>query len=211
VLSQKRAWAYLAVEAALWALWADRRSLGADARDAYRDLAWNEARLTTGARTDGSWAYYETLEKWMRSGAYDRDPLRTGVQPEEDTGTYNGFIWQRARDLYFPPGSDPAEGDPAYDRALAYYAQHAYGEAFLWDWSGKEAALLRYQGLIRKSDDRFRQATTALGAVLANHLLSGVDGWLSARAPAEVRLRVAPGSAVGPSGWTFAVRLAPHG
>jgi hypothetical protein len=211
VLGQKRAWLYLGVEAALWALWADRRSLGSDAREAYRDLAWSEARLATGARTDGSWAYYETLEKWTRSGAWDRDPARTGVQPEDDPDTYNGSIWQRARDLYFPPGSVPSEGDPAYERALAYYAQHAYGEAFLWDWSGKEAALLRYQGLIRTSDDRFRQATTALGAVLANHLLAGVDAWLSARAPAEVRLRVAPGSAVGPAGWTLGVRLRPSG
>jgi len=209
VLGQRRAWAYLAVEAALWALWADRRSLGADARDAYRDLAWNEARLTTATRADGDWAYYETLEKWTRSGAYDRDPARTGVQPEEDAGTYNGFIWQRARDLYFPPGSAQSEGDPAYDRALAYYAQHAYGEAFLWDWSGKEAALLRYQALIRRSDDRFRQATTALGAVLANHLLAGVDAWLSARVPAAVELQVRPGTASAPDGWTFGVRLRP--
>lgn len=211
VLGQRRAWAYLAVEAALWALWADRRSLGADARGAYRDLAWTEARLATGTRTDADWAYYETLEKWTRSGAYDGDPARAGVQPEGDAGTFNGFIWQRARELYFPPGSDPSRGDPAYDRALAYYAQHAYGEAFLWDWSGKETALLHYQALIRSSDDRFRQATTALGAVLANHLLAGVDAWLSARAPADVELRVAPGFSVGPAGWTFAVHLRPSG
>ncbi len=209
VLGQRRTWAYLAVEATLWAIWADRRAAGADARAGYRDLAWTEARLPAGNRRDGDWAYYETLEKWARSGAYDADPARAGVQPEGDPGAYNGFIWQRARDLYFPPGSAPSAGDPAYERALAYYAQNAYGESFLWDWTGKETALHDYRELIHRSDDRFRQATTALGAVLANHLIAGVDAWLSARVPAEVDLRLVPGSPTLPVGWTLAVRLRP--
>ncbi len=208
-LGQRRAWAYLALEAAFWAYWADRRSAGGDARDAYRDLAWAEARLPAGRRVDGDWAYYETLEEWTRSGAYDTDPQRSGVQPESDATTFNGYVWSLARGQYFAGGTEPSENDPAYAQALAYYQRRAYGGDYLWDWSGKEGALQRYEGLIRESDDRFHQATTALGAVLANHLLSAADGFLSARLRGEAGLRVVPGSTTARSGWTLTLRLRP--
>lgn len=208
-LGQRRAWGYLAVEVALWAYWADRRSAGADARRAYRDLAWSRARLAAGVRVDGDWAYYETLEEWTRSGAYDADPSRPGVQPEQDATSFNGYVWSLARGQYLPGDGPPDEGDPRYTRALAYYEERAYGAAYLWDWSGKEGELARYKGLIRESDDRFQRATTALGAVLANHFLSATDAFLSARLPGEAGLRVVPGSALGPRGWTVGMNLRP--
>ncbi len=209
-LGQRRSWAYLAVEATLWAYWANRRSAGADARDAYRDLAWGEARIGSASRVDGDWPYYETLEKWTRSGVYDADPARSGVQPEADPSTYNGYVWSLARGQFLQAG-EPDESDPGYAQALAYYERRAYGAAFLWDWSGKDTALRRYEGLIRDSDDRFHQATTALGAVLANHLLSAADAFVSARLPGDAGLRIAPGTAAGRSGWTLALRLRPTG
>jgi hypothetical protein len=158
---------------------------------------------------DGDWAYYETLEEWMRSGAFDADAQRSGVQPEEDPTTFNGYVWSLAKGQNFAAGTEPSEDDPAYIRALAYYERRAYGPDYLWDWSGKEGAVQRYEELIRESDDRFHQATTALGAVLANHLLSGADAFLSARLRGEAGLRVTPGSATGRTGWTLALRLRP--
>jgi hypothetical protein len=130
---------------------------------------------------DGPFAYYETLSMWVRSGAFDADPDAEGVP------------------------TDPM--DASYRRALDYYRDRAYGTAFLWDWSGRDEDRLTLGGLIRRSDDRFRQATAALGAVLANHVLSGVDAYVSARLrhPSEVRL--APWTERPGSGWTLTLRL----
>lgn len=208
-LGQRRGWAYLVVETALWAFWVDRRAGAAHARRDYRDLAWAEARLRDAARQDGDWRYYETLEEWTRSGAFDRDPARAGLQPEEDPATFNGAVWELAKGLYFPAGSEPSEADPAYVQALAYYERRAYGAAFLWDWAGKGDALERYRGLIRRSDDRAHQATTALGAVFANHLLAGTDAFISARVPGDAQVRFAPGRRAGRAGWVLLVRFRP--
>lgn len=190
-LGQRRAWAYGAAEVVLWLFWADRRDRAIDLRNGYRDLAWTTARLADGPRVDPGWDYYETLTRWARSGAFDRDPATPGVQPEEDPATFNGSIWSLARGLHFGGGS-PDPGDPRYGSALAWYRDRAYAEGFLWDWSGRETERARYVELIDESDRRFQQATSVLGAVLANHLLSAVDAFVSVRVPGETRLRVTP-------------------
>jgi len=190
-LGQRRALAYVAAEALLWAFWAERRGKGRDLRDAYRDLAWGTARQPAAlSRLDGPWAYYEALSNWTRSGAFDRDAALAGIQPEEDPATFNGSVWALARGIHFAGGT-PSPGEPAYEAAVDWYRERAYGEAFLWDWTGQDDALHEYRGLIRRSDDRFRQATAALGAVLANHALSGADAFLSARLRGATRVRLA--------------------
>ena len=191
-LRQRRGLVYALAEATFWTLWAERRHKGNTLKTGYRDLAWHEARVQGGSRTDPPWAYYEALSKWTRSGAYDRDPVAGGVQPEEDVATFNGSIWRLAVDLFFPQGVAPDPGSPAYEAALAWYGDHAYGAAFLWDWSDKDGRLAEYKDLIHRSDRRFSQATAALGAVLANHLLSATDAFVSARVPGGARLRVLP-------------------
>lgn len=206
-LGRRRGWAYVVGEAVLWTVWAERRGKGYEFRDAYRDLAWDVARERTGTRIDGAWPYYETLTKWRRSGAFDRDASRNGTQPETDPSSYNGSIWQLATGLYFPLGMPPGESDPAYQAALGYYESRAYGPAFLWDWTSHESELDEYNHLIDESDDRFRQATTAIGAVLANHLLSAVDAFLAARVPRAPRLRATPEMNTVPGRWTLEARL----
>lgn len=186
---QRRGVAYAAAEAVAWALWTDRRGRGADLRREYRDLAWRTARIPDGERRDGVWAYYEAMSRWASSGAWDRDASRSGLQPEEDLSTYNGSIWALAKGIHFGGGS-PAPGEPSYEAALAWYRARAYSDGFLWDWGGREGELAAYRRLIRNSDDRFREATTALGAVLANHLLSAADAFVSARVPGSAELRL---------------------
>lgn len=206
-LGQRRSWAYLAVEAGLWVTRLELRASGNHYRDRYQDAAWGSGRIQDGERTEGSWAYYEAMTEWRRSGAFDADPATPGVQPEEDPSTFNGAKWALARGIYSESGAPPGESDPAYDRALAYYEEHAYGSAFLWDWTGKDAALANYRHLIDRSDQRFRQASAALGAVLANHVLSAVDAYISARGGPSTGLRVT--SQPRPTGtrWTVSARL----
>jgi len=204
-LGQRRGWAYLALEALGWALYIDRRRAGSDLRAEYRDFAWNEGRIKAGARIDGDFDYYETLTKWDRSGAFDLDAGLPGLQPENDPTVYNGLIWTRGLGI-FSADASAGPGDPRYDDALAYYQEQAYGTEFLWDWTGSPDARVIYGAIIRSSDERFRQARNAMGLVIANHLVSTVDAFLSARTRGlAVQSRVLPGPAG--QGFTVATSL----
>ena len=193
LLGQRRKWVYGALEVVGWALLIERRAAAGRYRDRYRDFAWENARLQDAERVDGDFEYYETLTKWSRSGSFDSDPAASGVQPEPDPGTFNGSIWALALQIYVAGGGPPPQpGDPAYQGALAYYEERAYGNPLLWDWGASDGRR-QLARLIEDSDDRFRQATTVLGAVLANHLIAGVDAYVSARGlPEAPRLRVEP-------------------
>lgn len=207
VLDQRRSWGYLAAEAVGLVFYADRRSSAIDFRNGYRDLAWNEARLQAGTRLEGDFEYYERMTKWLTSGAFDAEPGTPGVQPETDPATFNGDAWGLARQIFLPAGTTVPESDPRYQRALEYYQGRAYGPEFLWDWTGKEPEQQEFGSLIRQSDDRFRQATNILGLVFANHLVSAVDAYLSARAP---RASLQSGFVRTPDGmgWTARVGIA---
>jgi hypothetical protein len=197
VLHQDRKWLYLALELGAWGFFLERRHAGDEYRDRYRDFAWDNARFQTGGRTDGDFAYYETLTHWARSGAFDRDGGSSGVQPELDGATYNGSVWDLAAGLFLPGGPGSGEGDPGYPSALAYYTARAYGPEMLWDWSGAPGAQAEFSRLVDVSDSRFRQATTLLGIVIANHLLSAVDAYISAGGAPPARLRIVPAALPG--------------
>lgn len=204
VLGKRRKWLYLAAEVVGWTLYLERRAAGGRYRDEYRDFAWEHARLQEGPRVEGDFEYYETLSHWASSGTFDSDPRAPGLQPEPDGGTFNGSVWALARQIHLGGGDAGADGPdaPGYEAALAYYRERAYGPPFLWNWAaapGGQAELIR---LIGESDDRFRQATTVLGAVLANHLISAVDAYVSARGLAPATgLRVSPEGDGGGGRW----------
>jgi len=181
VQGQKRWVAYLMAEAAGWIFWARARSRAHEYENRFRDLAWEFARDFEGPRMDGDWEYYERMLRFTRSGAYDRDPGSPGIQPEEDVNTFNGDAWRLARQIHFRGVTDPRPGDPEYRRALAFYRARAVGPEFLWDWSGRDSERTRFEMLIEESDDAFGDASLLVGAVVFNHLLSSLDGYLSGR------------------------------
>ena len=106
-----------------------------------------------------------------------------GVQPEDDTDTFNGATWKLARDIFLPLGA--GEDHPLFAKALEYYEGRAYPPGLLWDWTGKEERLKEYRDLIKRSDEALRTASVVLGAVVANHLLSAVDAFVSSHLPVE--------------------------
>jgi hypothetical protein len=179
LLGQRRWTIYAGAELAGWLVHLDRLRQGRKHRKTYRDLAWVAARGMPQPREEGGWEYYEALGSWNRSGVFDADGGQPGVQPEMDPGTYNGAIWELARDLYLPEGAGPTH--PAWARALDYYDRRAIQPAFLWDWSGREEHLMEYRDLIDRSDEALRTATVVFGAVVANHLFSAVDAFVSSR------------------------------
>lgn len=179
--SQKRALVYIALEAFSWIEFARARSAGGNLRSRYRTLGWEVARTFEGPRVDGDFAYYEALTKFPRSGAFDADPNTPGLQPESDPSTFNGNLWALAADIFFAPGTTPKPGDARFERALDFYRERGYGEQFLWDWTGNEAARTRFKALIQDSDSRFHRSSVMAGVLLANHLVSAIDAFLSAR------------------------------
>jgi hypothetical protein len=139
------------------------------------------ARTFDGPREDGDFPCYEALKKILESGAFDSDPGVPGIQPEMDPSIFNGQEWFLATQVHFPPGTNPLPGDPEYEAALADYRACAYDERFEWLWNGQSAALTGYKDLIDSSYGSFRRASQFLGVVIGNHLLSGVDAFVTAR------------------------------
>lgn len=188
-MGQRRWIAYAGIEVLSAFLYVRSRRDAGRARTAYRDFAWEEARagLSVGPRRDGDFDYYETLSRWPVSGAWDANAELPGVQPETDPSTYNGSVWALATAIF---GVDPEapERSSGYARALEYYRKRSYGSHFLWAWSGGAGDRERFGRLIRRSDDRFRDARRALWIVAVNHLLSAVDGLVA------VRMRSRPGT-----------------
>jgi len=183
-LDKERWPAYLAAELWAWLQFLDWRREGRDLQREYKDLAWLVARrVSSGRRTEAGWDYYEALTKYPSSGAYDADPLRSGIQPEEDPGTFNGSMWLLAREIYFPedPEIPVGEGSEPYQAAFDYYLTRAYRPELAWDWRGSALQQHEYTKLIRDSDEALRSSTAMIGVILANHLLSAVDALVAGR------------------------------
>ncbi len=184
LLGQERWTAYVAAEVWAWVQYLEKHREGRRLQRQYRDLAWLVARrVGSGPRVDGSFEYYEALSEYPSSGAFDADPLRPGIQPESDSRTYNGVIWGLAREIFLPdqPPEEPDPESPSYGKALEYYASRAYAPNFTWNWGPNILQQGEYRNLIEASDENLRRSTTMVGLILANHLLSAVDGLISGR------------------------------
>lgn len=180
-------------------------------RDRYRNLALDIARASFGpAERDTTFEYFEQMGRFVESGPFDTDP-GPALVPPEDPAAFNGRIWELARETFFPdPDQPPPTDSDEYRRALDFYRSRAIGPNFQWSWrnAGLEQDLFRQA--IRESDRAFRLASQQLGLLLANHVLSAVDAFVSHRLsrngrPVEVQtaLRIPPGR--GPDAAALAV------
>jgi hypothetical protein len=148
----------------------------------YQNLAFDVARQSFGPiRRDTIFEYYEQMERFAQSGAYDADPGPAFV-PERDTNTYNGSMWLLARRTYWKdPNVPPDPMSPPYWKALQFYQTRAVGPNFLWSWRNHSLEHEVFRDYIKRSDNAFRRAQNQIGLLLANHVLSAVDALISAR------------------------------
>jgi hypothetical protein len=158
-----------------------RRDANGD-RDAYRALAFEVARKPFGGeRPVGGWDYYESMEKYLESGAYDRLP-GGALDPETDETTYNGARWLLARETYWlNPAVAPAVGSPEYQRALAFYQSRAVRPAFQWSWRDAQLERDVYAQTIASANRSGQRAVNYVGLIGANHLVSLIDAYVSVR------------------------------
>ncbi|MHB1312696.1 MAG: hypothetical protein ACYC3L_11835 [Gemmatimonadaceae bacterium] len=182
LLHQDRFVAYLALEA--WAVleFANQRTEARRQQTRFRNLARDVARSLYGpARPVGDWAYYESMEHYVESGVFDRLP-GGDVDPELDAETYNGAMWQLARQTFWPdPTIPPLPSSSEYRNAINFYMVRAVRAEFRWSWRNAQLEQDIYVRTIRRSNTSFREARRALGLVIANHLLSSVDAFVSLR------------------------------
>jgi hypothetical protein len=173
---------YLAAEALLITRALTLNSEGSRDQDRYRELATVVARAAYDpVLQDTVFEYYEQMGRWVESGPFDTDP-GPALVPPTDERTYNGQIWRLARTTFFPdPDQDPQTDAPEYQRALAFYTSRAIGPNFRWSWRNAGLEQDLYRQTIAASDDAFRGATTTLGILLVNHLLSAVDAFITER------------------------------
>lgn len=173
---------YLAAEAFLAIRYFNERADGTRERERYVDLAFRVARAPFAPVTrDTAFEYFEQMEKFVESGPFDTNPGEALVPPM-DTRTFNGSIWELARRTFFEdPEVPPDPQSEEFQRALAFYRERAVGANFRWSWrnAGLEQDLFRQS--IRQSDEALRQARQQLGLLLANHLLSALDAFVSNR------------------------------
>ena len=182
LLGSRRAIAYAVAEGIGWIAYTRQMRDGDRQRALYRDLSRTVARaqfVPNGPA--GDWDYYERMEKFIASGAYDAVPGGE-VDPEQDPGTYNGSMWLLARQTYWrDPNNAPTTLSPEYQSALGFYEHRAVPPALQWSWAGAAEGFQRYRRSIAASNSAFRQAEQTAGLVLANHILSAVDAYVSLR------------------------------
>jgi hypothetical protein len=204
---------YLAIEGFLLLRFFTFYREGEREGDQYRDLAFSVARASFEPIVrDTAFEYYEQMGKYLDSGPYDADPGPAFV-PADDPESYNGRIWNLAKETFFLDPDDPPEpGSVPYQRALAFYQQRAVGPNFLWSWrnAGLERDLFRRS--IEQSDEGFRRATQQLGLMLANHLISAIDAFITGRladtgAPVSVRSGLGLGTSVDGPAWSTSLQI----
>jgi hypothetical protein len=173
---------YLAIEALVITRALTFNTVGRRDRNRYRDLAAQVARRQFDpVSQDTVFEYYEQMGRWVESGPFDVDP-GPAIVPPTDEQTYNGQIWRLARTTYFTdPDNPPDPSSPEYQRALAFYTSRAIGPNFRWSWRNAGLEQDLYRQTIAASDNAFRNATTMLGLMLANHVLSAVDAVVTER------------------------------
>jgi hypothetical protein len=205
---QSRAAIYFAVELYALTRFVQLTMVSHREADQFRDLAFQVARAAfKPSQRDTTFEYFETMQRYRQSGQFDHDP-GTGFAPEMDTTTFNGAQWLLARRTYWvDPNRPPDPRSPEYARAVTFYETHAVGPGYLWSWAGSEEQLGVFRETIRQSDDAAREAQDQLGLLLANHLVSAVDAFISSRLEHATHRPVTLHTMVGRSGTSFSVSV----
>lgn len=187
-LGNNRALPYLAVEAFAWTSYLSHSLEYRRHRDGYRGLASRVARAPfSSIRPNGRFEYYEHMTHYLEAGRFDV-VAGGGIDPETDSATFNGAVWQLARRTYWSnPEVLPDTLSTEWQRAVAFYRARAYDQLYRWSWTNAPQEYAAFIALIRESNDANRRAMTDLGVVIANHVLSTVDAYITIRITRDTR------------------------
>lgn len=178
---KRRAIAYVAADGFLLAQYADALGNGRALRREYRVLARIARTFYTSRFPTGDFEYYERMEQFVESGAFDLNP-GGDLEPETDTLTFNGQTWRLARETFWDdPSVPPPRDSDSYRRALDFYARRAVAPDFRWSWRNAQLEQDLFRRTIQRSNSAFRLSSEYLGTIIANHALSAVDAFIIVR------------------------------
>jgi hypothetical protein len=182
LLGQDRFIAYLALETFALLGYVDQHKAQLRATSQYQALASNVARsLYSTDRPVGDWAYYELMEHWIESGVFNLVPGGT-FTPEADVTTYNGAAWLLARQTYWnDPNIQPDTTSAAYRKSITFYLARAIQPQYRFSWRNAQLEQDVYIQKIQERNQAARDARLQLGILIANHLLSMVDAYVTLR------------------------------
>lgn len=180
---QDRGAVYLAAEVYLVSRYLQLDHEATQEAKRFQNLAFEVARRSfMPTRRDTIFEYYEQMERFVESGAYDADGPGGAFVPEQDASTYNGSVWLLARRTYWAdPDVPPDPTSWQYRQALEFYSARAVGPNYQWSWREHSLEHQVFRDFIRRSDNAFRRAQNQIGLLLANHIVSAVDALISAR------------------------------
>jgi hypothetical protein len=206
MLGQDRFIAYLALETFAVLGYVDQRNAQQRATSQYQAVASNVARSLYGSdRPVGNWAYYEVMEHWIESGVFNLVPGGT-FTPEPDVTTYNGAAWLLARQTYWTDVNvQPDTNSAAYRKAIGFYLARAIQPQYRYSWRNAQLEQDVYIQKIEERNQAARDARLQLGILIANHLLSMVDAYVTLRVHGGLG---APGS---PTSLSATIPWAPFG
>lgn len=188
ILGSDRALPYVAVEAFAWTSYMRHSLEYRRNRDGYRGLAARVARAQfTTVRPNGDFEYYEHMTQYREAGRYEVVP-GGAIDPETDSTTFNGAVWLLARRTFWAnPAVVPDTQSAEWQRAVAFYRARAYDQLYRWSWTHAPQEYSAFIALIGESNDANRRAMLDLGIVIANHVLSMVDAYITIRLRRDVR------------------------
>jgi hypothetical protein len=100
-------------------------------------------------------------------------------------------MWLLARRTYWSnPEAAPDTASTAWQRAISFYRARAYDQVYRWSWTNAPTEYAMFLDLIRDSNDANRRAMQHLGVIIANHMLSTVDAFITIRVQGEGRGRM---------------------
>ena len=176
-----RALPYAAAEAFLLIQYVDLRRTGRVQRSEYRDLAQIARSFFTDRFRVGDFEYYERMQNFIESGAFDVNP-GGNLEPEPDETTFNGTTWRLARLTYWDdPEIAPPQDSEEFKRAIDFYSNRAIREEFRWSWRNAQFEQDIFSRTIQRSNSAFRLSSQYLGVLIANHALSAVDAFITLR------------------------------
>lgn len=185
VMGQRRGVPYLAAEAFLLIQYLSVRDDARDFRREYQRLAEVARSFFTSEFPVGDFEYYERMEQFVESGAFDLD-ADGGLVPETDTLTFNGFTWRLARSTFWEdPDVPPPLDSDAYNRAIEFYRERAVQDEFRWSWQNAQLEQDLFRQTILRSNSAFRRTSQYLGVLIANHALSAIDAFVMLRLSRE--------------------------
>lgn len=206
LLGQDRFIAYLALEAFALLGYVDQHKAQLRATSQYQSLAANVARSPYSIDGPvGDWAYYELMEHWIESGVFNLVP-GGNFTPEADVTTYNGAAWLLARQNYWANVNvQPDTTSAAYRKSIAFYIARAIQPQYRFSWRNAQLEQDVYIQKIEERNQAARDARLQLGILIANHLLSMVDAYVTLRVHGGLG---APGS---PTSLSATIPWAPFG